>query len=207
MLALQPGAEAELLSIDLSHYTDDLGKGRLAAAVANLYSDAITEEDVVVLSGVDAVIMDTMTALVEPGACVSVQSPEYPPLRNVAEWRGGSGSVTPWLPCSGEVGAGWDLSVCATAPAQGGADVIVATLPHSPFGWSPSEEWLQALVKGAAENGQTLIVDEIYRGIDLTDDGTGLLPSACELSETAVVFGGLAKTYGLTGQSKQTPLP
>ena len=47
--------------------------------------------------------------------------------------------------------------------------------------------------------GQTLIVDEIYRGIDLTADGSGVLPSACELSPTAVVFGGLAKAYGLPG--------
>ena len=138
------------------------------------------------------VIMDTVTALVDSGQRVVLQSPEYPPLRNVIAWRGGK--IMQWRPSSSETGAlEWDLA------ATDDADVVVATLPHSPYSWNPSEAWLRRLCTRADERGQTLIVDEIYRGIDLTTDGSGLLPSACELSEKAVVFGGLAKTYGLTG--------
>lgn len=195
LCALEEGSESQLLDLNLNHYTDDLGVGPLAEAVAALYN-GVKAEDVIVLSGVDAVIMDTLSALVSPGAKVGLQSPGYPPLRNVAEWRGGL--VTSWDPAmAGSEGEfdGWDLS----APAITDAETVIATLPHSPFGWSPSREWLHMLVHQTDEREQILIVDEVYRGIDLTADGSGLLPSACELSPRAVVIGGLAKTYGLTG--------
>lgn len=192
LLALEKGATEALLSLSLSHYTEDCGRGRLATAIAALYEN-VMPEDVIVLSGVDAVIHDTLSSLVEPGMNVMIQSPEYPPLLNVPQWRGAT--IKSWRPSGDglDAGSGWDLALTVDAEA------IVATVPHSPFGWSPSEEWYRALVKSADERGQLLVVDEIYRGIDLTADGHGVLPSACELSEQAVIFGGLAKSYGLTG--------
>ena len=67
LLALHPPAQAELLGLSLSSYTEDLGRGtRLAEAVAALYDDSVTPEDVLILSGVDPVI-DTFAALIEPG--------------------------------------------------------------------------------------------------------------------------------------------
>ena len=190
LLGLHPPAQAELLGLSLSSYTEDLGRGtRLAAAVAALYDDSVTPEDVLILSGVDPVIHDTFAALIEPGMRVALQSPAYPPLRNVPAWRGAE--IVAWEPTSPY--GGWDVA------ATENADVVVATLPHSPFGWAPEEEWLRSLAASAEARGQLLVVDEIYRGLDLTSDGSGVLPSACELCERAIVFGGLAKTYGLTG--------
>ena len=190
LLALHPPAQAELLGLSLSSYTEDLGRGtRLAEAVAALYDDSVTPEDVLILSGVDPVIHDTFAALIEPGMRVALQTPAYPPLRNVPAWRGAE--VVEWEPTS--LYGGWNVA------ATESADVVVATSPHSPFGWTPDEEWLRSLAASVEARNQLLVVDEIYRGLDLTTDGSGVLPSACELSERAIVFGGLAKTYGLTG--------
>ena len=99
-----------------------------------------------------------------------------------------------WWPSSSETGAlEWDLA------ATDNADVVVAMLPHSLYSWDPSKVWLCWLCTMVDERGQTLIVGKVYRGIDLTTDSSRLLPSACELSEKVVVFGGLTKTYSLTG--------
>jgi aspartate/methionine/tyrosine aminotransferase len=141
-----------------------------------------------VLSGTDAVIFDTSAAIAEPGVKVLVQGPEYPPLRNVAEWKGAE--VETWRPDSDGT---WNTE------ATVGADIVVICAPYSPFGSCPSEGWLRSLAQSTEASGQILCVDEIYRGIDLTADGSGLPPSACELSSAAVVFGGLAKTFGMPG--------
>lgn len=186
LLELEPDARNRLNTLGLSSYTEDCGRGELAEAVAAQYK-GIKPEDVLVLSGVDAVIMDTLSALTSPGTRVLLQTPEYPPLRNVPLWRGAD--VLDWQPSDG-----WDLSALDSS-----VNCVICCLPHSPFGWSPDEAWLRQLVERTDALGQTLIVDEVYRGIDLTLDGSGLLPSACELSPRAVVIGGLAKTYGLTG--------
>jgi aspartate/methionine/tyrosine aminotransferase len=192
LLALRPGAQDTLLGIDLAHYTEDLGQGELKEKIAGLYGEDVRAEDCLVLSGVDPVILYTLSALVSPGQKVDLQSPEYNPLRNVAAWRGAD--VRSWRPSLTDDGqATWSIEETA------GADIVVATVPHSPLATTPAEEWLRALARSTEARGQTLIVDEIYRGIDLTEDGTGVLPSACELSPKAVVFGGLAKTYGLPG--------
>ena len=205
LLSLEPGAQERLLDLSLGHYTEDLGAGTggLASAIASLYR-GISPADVLVLSGVDAAIMDTLSALIAPGMNVLMQTPEYPPLRNVTAWRGAR--ITSWLPSYGE---GDDPPADEDDPCicwwnvvdreYTGADVVIATIPHSPFGWTPDAEWLQALVQRTDQEQQVLIVDEVYRGIDLTTDGSGVLPSACELSPRAVVVGGVAKTYGLTG--------
>jgi aspartate/methionine/tyrosine aminotransferase len=174
LLDLEPGAQEQLLSQSLAHYTDDFGRGRLAAAIAALYK-GVAPEDVFVLSGTDAVIFDVFAALTNPNTTAVVQSPEYPPLRNVAEWRGAS--VVSWGP---EADGSWDLAATADA------DMVVCCVPHSPLATSPSEEWLRTLAGRCEVQGRTLIVDEIYRGIDLTEDGSGVLPSACELSSKAV---------------------
>ena len=125
LLALHPPAQAELLGLSLSSYTEDLGRGtRLAEAVAALYDDSVTPEDVLILSGVDPVIHDTFAALIEPGMRVALQTPAYPPLRNVPAWRGAE--VVEWEPTS--LYGGWNVA------ATESADVVVATSPHSPFG-------------------------------------------------------------------------
>ena len=190
LLALEPGSRERLLGASLGHYTPDFGRGQLAEAIAALHQ-GVAAQDVLVLSGTDAAVFNTFAALASPGRRALVQSPCYPPLRNVAEWRGTQ--VVSWDP--GPDGQ-WDLA--ATSEIQPG-DLVVVCAPHSPFGVSPSAEWLRSLAKRAEAASATLIVDEVYRGIDLTADGSGLLPSACELSATAVIFGGLAKTYGLPG--------
>ena len=54
LLAMRPGAQDELLNVNISQYTADLGRGRLAEAVAAQYV-GVSADDVIVLSGVDAV--------------------------------------------------------------------------------------------------------------------------------------------------------
>jgi hypothetical protein len=64
LLALRPGAQDTLLGIDLAHYTEDLGQGELKEKIAGLYGEDVRAEDCLVLSGVDPVILYTLSALV-----------------------------------------------------------------------------------------------------------------------------------------------
>lgn len=195
LLDMEPGSAERLLGLGVGSYTPALGGARLRQAIAGLYH-GIAAEDVLVMSGADSAVMNTLAALAAPGKRVMLQSPEYPPLRNVPTWRGAD--VVSWQPRHSDSGGyWWDADEVDRACDR--ADVVVATVPHSPFGCSPSEDWLRSLAHRADACNQTLVVDEIYRGIDLTDDGTGTLPSACELSARAVVFGGVAKAFGLPG--------
>ena len=69
LLALEPArAHAQLLDLDLAHYSSDFGRGRLARAVAATYGESVREEDVLVFDGADAVIMNALSALTAPGA-------------------------------------------------------------------------------------------------------------------------------------------
>ncbi|MDP9473406.1 MAG: aminotransferase class I/II-fold pyridoxal phosphate-dependent enzyme, partial [Chloroflexota bacterium] len=67
----------------------------------------------------------------------------------------------------------------------------------SPTGFVPDQGYLEQLIALADDASITVICDEIYRGLPLTDAGE--LPSLADLSPRAVVLNSLSKSYGLPG--------
>jgi len=74
---------------------------------------------------------------------------------------------------------------------------IVVNFPHSPTGFVPDQGYLEQLIALADDTRITVICDEIYRGLPLTDAGEP--PSLADLSQGAVVVNSVSKSYGLPG--------
>jgi rSAM/selenodomain-associated transferase 1 len=160
-----------------------LGYGRgggpdgLRRAVARLYP-GLTEQNVVIAAGGLEAIRAVAMALIPPGARVAVQAPVYGAVEQALLDQGAR--LVPLCACPG---LAFDLADLA-APT----DLAFLNSPYSPGGLH---------VRGLGNFPNRLIVDEVYRPIELVP-GT-LRPSVVEASETAVAIGDLSKPLGLGG--------
>ena len=180
-------------------YTETRGAPSLRAAIADSYGEApvgrdVTLDDVLVLGTPVEGIYLTFRALLEPGDRVVVLTPCYDTLLNLA--RHVAGSVEPWPLQPGEGRWHLDLDRLDELLSES-TRLVVVNFPHNPTGFLPEVDELERLVERTAEAGAWLYCDEIYRGLEL--GGRAPLPSAAELSERAVVLGGLSKAFGLPG--------
>jgi aspartate/methionine/tyrosine aminotransferase len=184
---------AELGSLSLG-YREARGIPELRRRIAELY-EHVDPRDVVVLGAPEEGIYTTMRALLEPGDHVVVLSPCYDSLVNVAEHIGCHVHRWPLRPHA----HGWSLDLAglvtrleATRPR-----LVVVNFPHNPTGFLPSGDEQRALVEAVRASGAWLFSDEMYRGLEL--DSRARLPGAADLTERAIVLGGLSKTHGLPG--------
>ncbi|HEV2107844.1 MAG TPA: aminotransferase class I/II-fold pyridoxal phosphate-dependent enzyme, partial [Thermomicrobiales bacterium] len=191
LLAFEPAAAAQLTRLPLS-YTGMYGGLELRAAIANQYRH-LGPEAIIATCGADDALSLLFMALVEAGDHVIVQSPIYQPLTSVAEWCGAE--ITLWPASEQE---GWQPSLeHLRRLLQPTTRLIVVNFPHSPTGFVPDQDYLEQLSSLAEEAGITLICDEIYQGLPLTDAGEP--PSLADLSQRAVVLNSISKVYGLPG--------
>ncbi len=191
LLAFEPDAAAELARLPLS-YTGIHGGLELRAAIAVQYHD-LNPDGIIATCGADDALSLLFMALVGVGDHVIVQSPIYQPLTSVATWCGAE--VTLWPAREQEA---WqpqfeDLRRLLRPSTR----LIVVNFPHSPTGFVPDQGYLERLSALADDAGITVICDEIYRGLPLTDAGEP--PSLADLSERAVVLNSVSKVYGLPG--------
>ncbi len=191
LLACEPDAAARLAGLSLA-YPGIHGGRELRVAIAGQYA-LLQPEHIIVTCGGDDALASLFLALVRPGDHVIVHAPRYEPLASLAAWRGGD--VTLWQ--ADEV-AGWqpDLDDLARL-LRPATRLIVANFPHSPTGFVPDQGFLERLVALADDAGATLLGDEIYSGLPLTDAGEP--PSLADLSALAVVLNSTSKAYGLPG--------
>ncbi len=191
LLAFEPDAAAQLTRLPLS-YTGMYGGLELRAAIANQYRH-LGPEAIIATCGADDALSLLFMALVVAGDHVIVQSPIYQPLTSVAEWCGAE--ITLWPASEQE---GWQPSLeHLRRLLQPTTRLIVVNFPHSPTGFVPDQDYLEQLSSLADEAGITLICDEIYRGLPLTDAGEP--PSLADLSRRTVVLNSISKSYGLPG--------
>ncbi len=191
LLAFESEATERLTRLSLA-YTEIHGGREVRAAIAAQY-DHLAPDHVVVTCGADDALSSLFLALVEPGDHVIVHAPLYQPLASLAAWRGGQ--VTLW-PAHEEQGWRPDLEELAQR-LRPATRLIVANFPHSPTGFVPDCRYLERLAALADDAGATLLCDEIYRGLPLTDAGEP--PSLADLSLGAVVLSSTSKAYGLPG--------
>ncbi len=191
LLAFEPDAAAELTRLPLS-YPGMHGGLELRAAIANQYRQ-LGPDAIIATCGADDALSLLFMALVGAGDHVIVQSPIYQPLTSVAEWCGAE--ITLW-PASEQ--QAWEPPLeHLRRLLQPTTRLIVVNFPHSPTGFVPDQDYLEQLSSLADDASITVICDEIYRGLPLTEAGEP--PSLADLSRRAVVLNSLSKGYGLPG--------
>ncbi len=190
LLDYEPGAAEALTALSLD-YTGVDGGVALRSDISGRMPD-IDADDIVVTGGADEAIALLLTALVEVGSRVVVQSPAYLPLRSVAAWRGAQISD---LPCREEAGWAIDLDQF-DALCQRGCRVAILNIPHNPTGYIPTPAEIDAILEILDRTGGWLIVDEVYAGIPPGEDAWTPFASR---HPRCITLNGLSKSYGLPG--------
>jgi aspartate/methionine/tyrosine aminotransferase len=177
-------------------YTQSLGtpslRRRIARHYAERYGADIDPERVVLTTGSSAGFMLAFLAMLEPGDRVAIESPCYPPYRNVLAALGCE-AVPVEVTAATRFALAPDALLAAhrERPLKG---VLVAS-PANPTGTMMTADALAALIRAAEGEGIAFISDEIYHGLDYAF----LAQTALNLSATAVVINSFSKYFCMTG--------
>jgi aspartate/methionine/tyrosine aminotransferase len=183
-------------------YTESRGAPSLRAAIAELYA-GIGVEGTLVHAGAEEAILNLYLAILSRGDRVIVNYPCYQSLAEIPRALGCD--VVPWnlreIPpaTGGDPKAGrWFLDPDELPALSGGkARMIVLNAPHNPTGSLPTRAEFEAIVAYARATSAILLVDEVYRRLEL--DQSARLPSVCEAYENGVALDVLSKHAGLAG--------
>ena len=174
-------------------YTESQGNLELRAAVARSYEKVDAEEVIILGSPIEGIYL-TLRALLEPEDQAIVLVPAYDALINVTEHICPKTRRWPIKAVEG----GWQLDFelleqLITSETR----LLVVNFPHNPTGLLPSHEEYIRLIEIARKRGIWLYCDEMYRGLEYSQDDK--LTSASDLYEKSVILSGLSKTHGLPG--------
>ncbi|MGA3057094.1 MAG: aminotransferase class I/II-fold pyridoxal phosphate-dependent enzyme [Candidatus Limnocylindrales bacterium] len=173
-------------------YTESSGDPALRMEIAGLY-EHLTADDVLVFAGAEEADFALHNVLLGPGDHTIVVRPAYQSLAEVARAAGAEVSRVELRPENG-----WRLDVSEVRAAlRPNTRLIVVNEPHNPTGSLSDRMTFDRLVELAAESGARLIVDEVYRFLEL--DPADLLPAGADALETGVSIGVMSKSFGLAG--------
>jgi aspartate/methionine/tyrosine aminotransferase len=172
-------------------YTESEGDPRLRQVVADLC--ACSPESVIVTNAPEEGIFLALTALVEPGDRVVVQTPCYQSLLELGRFRGAR--VEPWAMREGGSCWRWDLDRLADLLREP-TRLLVINAPHNPTGFQPGAGELRRVVELCAERGTWLFFDQMYRGLERSP--AERLPFVPDYERTVSLWG-MSKTFGLPG--------
>jgi aspartate/methionine/tyrosine aminotransferase len=177
-------------------YTQSLGipslRRRIARHYAERYGSDIDPERVVLTTGSSAGFMLAFLAMFEPGDRIAIESPCYPPYRNVLAALGCE-AVPIEVTAASRFALAPDALLAAhrERPLKG---VLVAS-PANPTGTMMTADALTALIRAAEGEGIAFISDEIYHGLDYAFAAQ----TAVNLSDDAVVINSFSKYFCMTG--------
>jgi aspartate/methionine/tyrosine aminotransferase len=172
-------------------YTESLGLPLLRREVASTY-DGVEPDEVLEVVPEEGILL-TVRSLLDPGDHAIVTFPGYQSLYQIALDQGCE--VTRWQAVES---GGWrfDLDELRTALRRR-TKLVVVNFPHNPTGALPSRRELAEIVELVEASGARLFCDEMYRHLER--DPERRLPSAVELSRSAIVLSGLSKTLSAPG--------
>ena len=174
-------------------YGDIVGSPRLRAAIAALYGERISADNVLTANGAIGANFLALYALVEPGSTVVSVQPTYQQLFSVPESLGADVHV---VRLREEDGYAPDVEAIRAA-ADGRTSVIVLNNPNNPTGALIDEPLLREIVEVAREHDAWLFCDEVYRRLEHEPGTTA--PSVADLYEKGVSSGSMSKSYSLAG--------
>jgi len=173
-------------------YTESTGHPLLRREIASLY-EAIEPDDVLTFAGAEEAVFCLVNALVGPDDHVVVTWPGYQSLYEVARAAGADVTLHELHEHDG-----WaldlDLLRSQVTPAT---RLIVVNLPHNPTGMLADRATYDGLVALAAETGAHLLVDEVYRGLEV--DEADRLPAGADALGRGISLGVMSKTFAMAG--------
>jgi aspartate/methionine/tyrosine aminotransferase len=195
LLELSGDPEAVLLRLRETWlgYGDIVGSPRLRAAIAALYGERITPDNILTANGAIGANFLALYALVEPGTTVVSVQPTYQQLYSVPESLGAHVHVVrlreedSYLP---------DVEAIRAA-ADDRTRLIILNNPNNPTGALIGEAQLRQIVEVAREHDAWLFCDEVYRRLEHEPGATA--PSVADLYEKGVSSGSMSKSYSLAG--------
>ncbi|MFI6444119.1 pyridoxal phosphate-dependent aminotransferase [Kitasatospora sp. NPDC050543] len=182
------------------HYRAPAGDPGLRAVIAASASApgaaALDAGQVLVAPGARQAILAVLRTVLTGGRTeVLVPSPYWASYPHLIEMAGGRAVTVP-----GEVGDASPDIEALEAHRTGRTGAVVVNSPRNPDGAVASAQSLRALVEWAGEHGITVLFDQVYRGVAVTDRPapsiTGLYP---ELPGHCVLVDGLSKSHALAG--------
>jgi aspartate/methionine/tyrosine aminotransferase len=174
-------------------YGDIVGSPRLRAAIAALYGERITPDNVLTANGAIGANFLALYALVEPGTTVVSVQPTYQQLFSVPESLGADVRT---VRLREEDGYLPDVAAIRAA-ADDRTALIVLNNPNNPTGALIDEPLLREIVEVACEHDAWLFCDEVYRKLEHEPGTTA--PSVADLYDKGVSSGSMSKSYSLAG--------
>ncbi|MBI3745300.1 MAG: aminotransferase class I/II-fold pyridoxal phosphate-dependent enzyme [Chloroflexi bacterium] len=173
-------------------YTEAHGHPLLRREIASLYETA-APDDILVLSGAEEGIFALVNVLVGAGDHAIVTWPGYQSLYEVG--RGCGADVT--LHELRE-DAGWAIDVeLLRRQVTSRTRLVVINAPHNPTGMLPDRATFDAVVDIAAEAGAHLLVDEVYRYLEV--DEADRLPAGVDAGSHVISLGVMSKSFAMAG--------
>lgn len=177
------------------HYTPALGLTALREAIARFYHDRfgadIAPERIIVTPGASGALMLALAVTTDPGDEWLLPDPGYPSNRHLVRSFEGVARALPvdastrFQPTPTQVASAW------TARTRG----LMVASPANPTGTLLSLDEIVALQQTVAARDGTLIVDEIYQGLNYGVDAS----TALSLLDDVFVVNSFSKYFGMTG--------
>ncbi|MEX1170175.1 MAG: aminotransferase class I/II-fold pyridoxal phosphate-dependent enzyme [Chloroflexota bacterium] len=173
-------------------YTESTGHPLLRREIASLY-ETVGADEVLTFAGAEEAVFCLMNVLAGPGDHAVVTWPGYQSLYEVARACGAEVTLHELHEHSG-----WaidlDLLRRQLTPTT---RLIVVNLPHNPTGMLADRETFDRLVELASGAGAYLLVDEVYRGLEL--DPADRLPAGADATPLGISLGVMSKSFAMAG--------
>jgi aspartate/methionine/tyrosine aminotransferase len=186
------GFELEpLLRTPLS-YSQTNGTIELRESIARMYPGT-TADNIMVTNGSSEANYLVMAALVEQGARVAFETPNYMQAKGLGAYWSGQPTESFRLRFDAKWEPDWEEFERAVKP---GTKLVYLTNPNNPTGTVLSEAARGRIVRRCEEVGAWILSDEVYIGSEIDGPQTKTLHGA---SERVVVVSGLSKAFGIPG--------
>lgn len=173
-------------------YTESTGHPLLRAEIASLY-ETIEPDEVLTFAGAEEAIFCLMNVVAGAGDHVIVTWPGYQSLYEVARAAGADVTLHE-LHETHDWAIDLDALRAQLTPAT---RLIVVNLPHNPTGMLADRATFEALVSVADEAGAHLLVDEVYRGLEV--DAGDRLPTGADSTPRGISLGVMSKSFAMPG--------
>ena len=167
-------------------YTESSGHPLLRAEIATLY-ETVEPDEVLTFAGAEEAIYCLMNVVTGSGDHAIVTWPGYQSLYEVAR-AAGTDVTLHELRESHDWAIDLDALRRQVTPAT---RLIVVNLPHNPTGMVADRATFEAVVTIAEESGAHLLVDEVYRGLEV--DKGDQLPTGVDSTARGISLGVMSK--------------
>ncbi len=173
-------------------YTESTGHPLLRQEIASLY-ESIDPAEVLTFAGAEEAIFCLMNVLLGSGDHAVVTWPGYQSLYEVARANGADVTLHELNESNG-----WALDLdLLRRQVRPATRLIVVNLPHNPTGMLADRGTFDRLVEMADDAGAYLLVDEVYRGLEL--DPARRLPTGADAAARGISLGVMSKSFALAG--------